>query len=48
MIFNLLEEIYKKDENVHRFVVSAIRVELLERERATNNITCDKKGGQKV
>ena len=36
-----------KDENVHRFALSAIRGELVEREsereRATNNIKCDKK-----
>ena len=33
MMFNLLEEIYNKDENVPRFALSAIRGELQERER---------------
>ena len=41
-----------KDEYVHRFALSAIRVELLEiqreRERETNNVKCDKKFDKKV
>ena len=53
VVFLLLSYI-NKDENVHKFALSAIRGELLERERekekkrARDNIKCDKQGGQKV
>ena len=53
VVFLLLSYI-NKDENVHKFALSAIRGELQERERekekkrARDNIKCDKKGGQKV
>ena len=37
-----------KDENVHRFALSAIRGELLERQREKERKERNKKGGQKV